>query len=43
MRLSNTEPIMRIMAEGSDEGGVDRLVAFGIAFADSLDKMKKSG
>jgi phosphomannomutase len=43
LRLSNTEPVMRIMAEGSDESRVDRLIAIGTAFADSLQKYKGSG
>jgi phosphomannomutase len=43
LRLSNTEPFMRIIAEGADERSVDRLMAFGKSFADSLHDMKKSG
>jgi phosphomannomutase len=43
LRLSNTEPVMRIMAEGSDEPRVDRLIAFGTSFADSLKKNTGSG
>jgi phosphomannomutase len=43
LRLSNTEPFMRIMAEGSDESSVDRLMAFGTAFADSLNERQRSG